>query len=306
LWKYFEMKLWKYIFGVLLLSLAAIALVVYELPDPNLHIIACDVGQGDAILVTYGTTQILTDGGPDKSVLSCLGRHLPFWDREIELVVSTHPDSDHVTGLVSVLQDYKVDKLLINPIDPGTSVFQSLKNTVGSRGVVVINPTPGMKLRAGLIYLDILEPSERLLSRLSLQGSGDSLSKYNISEETNLYSIVYLLSFKNFSGLFPGDTPSEISDELAAGWSMGSVDYIKVPHHASNNGLTENLLKATMPKVAVISLGKNSWGFPKAEILEMLEKYGVKVLRTDQKGDIEIVTDGDKAGYTTGLYFLLK
>jgi len=75
---------------------------------------------------------------------------------------------------------------------------------------------------------------------------------------------------------------------------MGTVDYIKIPHHGSINGLTENFLRASMPKIAVISVGKNSWGHPREEILEMLAKYNVRVFRTDKMGDIELVSDGKK------------
>jgi competence protein ComEC len=152
-----------------------------------------------------------------------------------------------------------------------------------------------MRLGVGLIYLDILNPSEDLYSGLVVNNSDDKLAKYRISGVTNLYSIVYKLSFKNFSGFFTGDMPGEISDKLAALGGVEPVNYIKVPHHGSVNGLTENLLKVLMPKIAVISVGKNIWNFPRPEILDMLGQYGVKILRTDKSGDIELVTDG--AGY---------
>jgi competence protein ComEC len=85
-----------------------------------------------------------------------------------------------------------------------------------------------------------------------------------------------------------------VSDNLAAGETVGFVNYIKIPHHGSLSGITENLLKVLMPKIAVISVGKNSWNFPHPEILDMLAKYGVNFLRTDQVGDIEVITDGMK------------
>ena len=88
------MKFWKLTFSLLLLVIGVVVIAVSQVPDKNLHIIACDVGLGDAILITYGKTQILTDGGPDKKVLSCLGKYMPFWDREIEMVISTHPDTE--------------------------------------------------------------------------------------------------------------------------------------------------------------------------------------------------------------------
>jgi competence protein ComEC len=312
------MKLWKYLFAFLLLTLAALILALVQIPDANLHIIACNVGQGDAILMTYKNIQILTDGGPDAGVLTCLGKHLPFWDRDIELVISSHSDADHLTGLVDVIKNYKIQTILINPIDPGTPVYEALRNEVGSRGLEVITPQCGTRLRLGLIYLDILSPSEELFGRLVIKKEGDNLAKYSVSGEANLYSIAYGLSFGKFTGLFLGDIPPEISDRLSADRSGGGVDYVKIPHHGSKNGLTQVLLekivperglprldsqqkpsmnnsgKATVGIIGVISVGKNPWGLPNQEILDMLSGYGVKTLRTDKLGDVEVITDGEK------------
>lgn len=276
------MKFWKYIFGFLFLIFCLVVIALFQLPDKNLHIIACNVGLGDAILITYGKTQILTDGGPDKSVMGCLGKYIPFWDRNIELVISTHPDADHSTGLIDVIKNYKVDQILITAVDPGTPVYEVLKKEVGSRGIPVIDPVEGIRLRVGLIYLDILSPSETLKSQISNFKTG----------ETNLFSVIYLLTYGQFSAFMPGDAPPEVLDSLAVKQSVGPVDYIKIPHHGSVNGLTENLLKILVPNIGIISVGKNIWNFPRPEILDMLKKSGVKILRTDEVGNIEIVTDG--------------
>ena len=167
-----------------------------------------------------------------------------------------------------------------------------LEKEVGGRGTPVINPVEGMELGVGLIHLDILNPAQEAMDTLTVKNDGDKLTKYGISGETNAYSIVYRLSFKNFSRFFPGDMSQTLSDSMAAENVVKSVDYIKISHHGSNNGLTENLLTQLVPKLAVISVGKNSWGFPRPEILDLLTKYKVKILRTDQMGDIEIITDG--------------
>ena len=98
----------------------------------------------------------------------------------------------------------------------------------------------------GLIHLNIENPSREFASQ-----------KFAAVDDTNVYSIVYKLSFKSFSGLFTGDVPPEVSDRLSTLSEVERVDYIKIPHHGSNNGLTENLLKVAMPKIAVISVGKN-------------------------------------------------
>lgn len=294
-------RTYHYIFQFLVLVAFVIAVAIFQLPDGNLHIIACDVGQGDAILIIYKNIQILTDGGPGSLVLNCLERHVPFWDRDIELVVSTHPDSDHSTGLVDVIKRYNVDKILINPIDPGTDIYRLLENAVGGRGVGVINPVRGMVLGLDLIHLDIVSPSNDMFSKLIVENEGNKLSEYSISKDTNLYSVVYKLSFKKFSGLFLGDVPKEMSDVLSTDSAVEGVNYIKVPHHGSANGLTQDLLEkitsfgSIHPLIGVISVGaKNPWGFPAPSILKMLSDYNAIVLRTDKMGDVEVITDGEK------------
>ena len=83
-------------------------LAILTLPDDKLHVVFCDVGQGDAILVTYKTNQLLIDGGPGRRVISCLEKHMPFYDRRIEAVVLTHRNSDHSKGLEYVRERYNV------------------------------------------------------------------------------------------------------------------------------------------------------------------------------------------------------
>ena len=315
------MRIWNYIFITLLLILSLIGICITQLPDNNLHIIACDVGQGDAILITYKNTQILTDGGPDKKVMDCLGRHIPFWDRHIELVISTHPDADHSTGLIEVFKRYNVAEVLINPIDSGTQTIKALEKVVGSSGATVLTPTYGTKLRLGLIYLDIVNPSLSQIADLNEKAENSPLGFYKPIDPTNDYSISFVLAFGKFKGLFTGDIGPAVSDRLVddlGNIGIETIDYIKIPHHGSKNGLTQNLLekvvpgglprqnpqqepstnsseKATAKVVGVISVGKNNrYGHPSPEIIEMLSRYNIKTYRTDEMGDVETVTDGEK------------
>ena len=94
--------MWRLINLTLAGLLLALIFVWREFPDDNLHLIACDVGQGDGLLLIYKDQQILVDAGPDDSILSCLGENMPFWDREIEAALITHPQTDHMTGMVAV------------------------------------------------------------------------------------------------------------------------------------------------------------------------------------------------------------
>lgn len=268
----------RYFIQFLILLAAGIWLSAFQMPDSALHIIACDVGQGDAILIFKGSTQILVDGGPNNKVLSCLSRYMPFWDREIELVVLTHPEKDHYFGLIEVFRRYRVDNLLSNRMASGSQEYGVLEKEVGSEGVTEITPDAGKTIRVGSISLDILHPA------VGFQ-----------STKVNEYSIVTFLRYKEFEALLTGDIDQAISDRLSTISQIAPVEYIKIPHHGSRNGLTENLLKAVDPKIAVISLGKNnSYGHPHQEVLDMLSNQGAKILRTDLMGDIEVVTDGEK------------
>src|SRR3990167_3816083 len=114
------------IFKTLALAAITIWLAVLALPDNRLHVVVCDVGQGDAILVSYKTTQMLVDGGPNKAVLGCLARHMPFYDHRIEVVVLTHPQADHMNGLIDVVKRYTVLQFIKEPVENNTDGYREL------------------------------------------------------------------------------------------------------------------------------------------------------------------------------------
>lgn len=265
----------KTIYTLLVLTMLSVYYSAFSVDD-NLKIIVCDVGQGDSILIQKKTTQILVDGGPNSKVLNCLGKYMPFWDRNIEMVINTHPESDHYLGLVDVLNNYTVERFGTNGSTSSSKGYQVLESLVGGKGIPTTVLTTGTLIKAGMIHLDILNP--------------DIINQY---KETNNNGVVILLKYNNFEAVLTADVEQDVSDKLSKLEKVRDVEYIKVNHHGSRNGLTENLLKTLNPKVAVISSGfKNSYGHPHAEIIEMLKKYNVKILRTDEIGDVVITTDG--------------
>lgn len=266
----------KYLINLLVLSVIAVFLAVLKTPTNNLSIIACDVGQGDAILIQKGNNQILIDGGPNNSVLTCLGKYMPFYDRTIELVILTHPEKDHYGGLIDVFKTYKVDVFGSNNDKSSSLDYKVLTNEVGGSGTDRIILVNGVNLRLGMIYLDILNPLNN-----------------EISNDSNNNGVVTLLRYNDFKAIFMADVDNGVSDLISQNSKVQNVNYIKVNHHGSKNGLSEKLIEATKPGLAVISVGaKNSYGHPTKEILDLLEKYNARVLRTDQMGDIEFVIDG--------------
>lgn len=275
------MKIWKTFLGFLVLVTTAIWLAVLTFPDKNLHLIACDVGQGDAILITQGSNQVLIDGGPDKKVLDCLGKYLPFWDREIELVVLSHPHEDHYRGLMDVIKKYNVASWLEGGVPSGSQEHQVLEDLVGGSKTSVLKRTETTNLRVGLIYLDILNQVE-----------DDKLNKKE--EKGNEESLVLSLRSQNFEAIFTGDTPKEELLDLIEKNQIKTVNYIKISHHGSKSGTSKEVLDLLEPKIAVISVGKNFYGHPNQEVLELLKERKIKVLRTDEEGDIQIISDGEK------------
>src|SRR3989344_4294822 len=152
---------WKYPFAFMLLISVTVWLAVLFYPEAKLKIIACDVGQGDAFLITYKVTQILIDSGPGRKVLECLDRNIPFWDREIEMVMLSHPQKDHYGGFLDVIARYDVQVFVTSGLDSSSQEFQLLKSQVTGGGIKVVDAVEGMTMRVGLIYLDILHPSKK-------------------------------------------------------------------------------------------------------------------------------------------------
>ena len=266
------MVVYKYSLYFLILATVGLWLAVFTLPDKNLHLIACDVGQGDATLITYGSSQILIDGGPNNKVLDCLGKYLPFWDREIEMVILTHPDSDHYQGLTEVIKRYKIDNFLNNGLSASTQVYEVLKKGVGGRGIRQVMAKRGTGVRVGKIYLDIVAPEE---------ASND--------KDSNDNSLVIDLKYGDFEAILPGDAPKVILNTILV---KQPLDYLKLSHHGSKTGTDVFTLGNFMPKLAIISVGKNNYGHPDEGIIKILRDKNIKILRTDEIGDIEIISDG--------------
>jgi len=257
-------------------------------PDQKTSLIACNVGQGDAILLTKGFTQVLIDGGPNQKVLDCLNKNIPFWDREIELVVNTHPDKDHLGGLVDVINRYQVKKIIANSQPVESKVFQEFHQQVLDRKIPVYSPHKGDQIKVSGLVMEVLWPSEKI---------GDSQIweqdlAYAEKEEVNIlgavnlkpndYSIVLHLRKNDFDILLTGDITDRIEKELIKDNQFHDIEVLKVAHHGSKYSSCLEFLKAVNPGTAIISVGKNPWGHPTPEVLERLRSIGAQILRTDQ------------------------
>lgn len=251
--------------------------------DEKLHLILCDVGQGDAIFIRSPTgSDILIDGGPNDKVLSCLKDNMPFWDKEIELLILTHPHADHLNGLIPVLKNYKVMSFTTVNLQNNTAGFKRLVETLKDQNIDIryLYAGDAFKFR-DKVKLQIVGPSKEFLLRTSPTGL--------IGENKEFANIETLVVFNSFSALLTGDSQAT---QLKEAVRLVKISILQVPHHGSKTGLDSEILDILKPELAVISVGKNRYGHPAEPILQMLTDKDIKILRTDKDGEIEIVSDG--------------
>lgn len=285
------------IFGFLIflfISNILVWIVVFDLAQFRfLEVNFLNVGQGDAILIeTPQRHQILIDGGPDSTILEKLGNEMPFWDRSIDLVVLTHPERDHISGLIEVLKRYKVNYILWTGVLRDTAEYKEWLRAVEKEvreGADIKIAQAGQRIilwksdlhnlwKSDLHnYMEVLFPFE------DLEGK-----EYKNSNNT---SIVARLVFDQNSFLFTGDAYKSVERKLIENQFHLGSDVLKVGHHGSKTSNSKEFIEAVSPEVAVISVGKdNRYGHPHQDTLENLA--GIKILRTDLDGDIKIITDG--------------
>ena len=299
------------------------------IPDGKLHVILCDVGQGDGIYIRFPDGKdMIVDGGPGNKIIGCLSRHMQFWDRTIDMVLLTHPQKDHLNGLISVLERYRIEYFVRSDVHNATDGFEKLKTLVKQKHIAEKFVTAGETITVGPSILSVVWPSKEQIALMKPSYTSYSSSVSNtgsvLGAATNIDlndgSVVLSLSYGTFDALFMGDADSrvqgKITSSLRPGLAQdGILELFKVPHHGSKTGLTDAFLQKisfTRPvlvkqdfslsqkkPLAVISVGQNSYGHPSSEIIQKLESAGFHTLRTDKEGDIEIVSDGTTWSYTS-------
>jgi competence protein ComEC len=256
----------------------------FSLPDGKLHVTFLDVGQGDAIFIqTPQGQKILVDGGPSPTtLLAALGRRMSFWDRTMDLVVLTHPHDDHVSGLIPILERYKVKAFLDGGQEHPTSTYTHCLELVQEKGVPYQLARAGMQIQLGEgLRMKVLHPQSELLS--------------GTDSDVNNNSIVLRLTYGQISFLLPGDVEEEAEAVLLSSNEELASTILKSPHHGSDTSLNFRFLEVVNPQLAVIQVGAdNKFGHPDPTTLAKLDEYGVTVLRTDQNGTVEVVSDGER------------
>lgn len=254
-------------------------------PDGKLHVTFLDVGQGDATFIqTPSGRQILVDGGAYPTVLhDHLGREIPFWDRDVDLVIATHPDADHIAGLPGVFDRYDVDKLITNSATAGTETYQALLTAAAESRTPILQAVAGeVIVIEDSVTLEVLNPT----------GAGPLPAGDQHDNDT---SLAIRLVYGDFSLLLTGDAGEEAEwDMLNSGRNLSAVVY-KAGHHGARSSSTAPFLDAVRPGYVVVSAGEgNRYGHPSEELIKRAEDLGATVLRTDELGTIKLITDGQE------------
>lgn len=238
-----------------------------------------DIGQGDAIFIeTSDNKQVLIDGGPSSVILEKLGKEMAFYDRYIDFVILTHPEFDHINGLIEVIKRYDIGAIITTGVVRDTNAYKEWIKIIEQKNIpIYIAKLGGIVNLNNDIKLNILYPFENL--------AGQEVSN------TNNSSVVGKLIYNDFEILLTGDIEKSVEKKLVNSNINLQADVLKVPHHGSKSSSTEDFLKAVASVVNIIQAGRdNKYGHPHQEVLDRMAN--ILTFVTGKNGDVEILSDG--------------
>jgi len=267
------------LFGALCILDAVIYAQIFALGKVNqdLAIHFLNVGQGDSqFVILPGGVKVLIDGGPaNGKALSELASILPATDRYIDILIMSHPQADHFSGLIDVFKTYKIGAFLWSGREGMATSFADLKEAFKTNGAMSVIIGKGDRIKYKESSVLVLAPWKELME----------------SKELNDTTVVLELMSKNSKTLFTGDIGANIENQLAA-WKLGQVDILKVSHHGSKYSSSKLFIDAIKPKLSIIEVGKNSYGHPTDQTLSRLSGVGSSIYRTDNDKTVRVIIDG--------------
>jgi len=235
-----------------------------------------NIGQGDSILVTTPKGKhVLIDGGPFSNILEVLPAQLGYFNHTIDLLVLTHPHSDHLEGLLEVLKRYTVPAVLYSGIKSQGDEYQAFLEMIDDKQVLIADPQKDIEVETG-VFLNIVSPAEK--------------GKFFSLQDANHSSLVFRLEYGKTRILFTGDMTADLENTvLLSGVDIVS-DVLKIAHHGSRYSSTPQFISAVSPAIGVISVGKNNrFKHPSFQTLVLLKDNNIQTYRTDEQGTIDMV-----------------
>jgi len=263
-------------FGILFWLILFTAYFVNQKPQDL--VVFLDVGQGDATLIQKGNTQILVDGGPDRSILYELPKYMPFFYRKIEYLILTHPHEDHIKGFLYILENYEVGKILYFPVCYENSNYESLiQNNSNTKEVFA-----GDSISLDSLNINIVWP------KVGEYKKEECIKPWN--NNINNDSLIIEFEYLGKKYLLMGDAEKEVEEILITeNLISNNIDILKAGHHCSKTSSSETFLKFVSPVYAICSVGEgNKFGHPSSETLKNFDSLGVQYLVTYDEGNIQI------------------
>lgn len=272
--------------NLFLLLLTGIALVVWfptitfsSVSDNYLTVRFLDIGQGDSIHVeTPDGYELLIDGGPTSMVLRKLSEDRSFFDKKIDVVIATHPDTDHVSGLVDVFERFDVGMIIESGAESDSPAALAYARAAENEGVKIITAQAGQIIQLG---------SSTTIKILSPYGDIKNW-------QSNNTSVVVQIVYGDVEFMLTGDAPINIEDFLVTkyGSSLES-DVLKLGHHGSKTSTSELFLDTVEPDYGIVSAEENSrYGHPHTEVIERVKDRDIEILNTAEIGTIVFKSDG--------------
>jgi len=251
---------------------------IKETRNAPLAVHILDVGKGDSIFITCEDKNILIDAGEYEAH----NKPKEFLKRQnikkLDLVVATHPHSDHIGGMAEIIKNFDIETFvspeLPEKLTPVTKCYKNMLLALKEKNISLKYPDLEKQIKLGSLSVNFLAPCR----------------KY---EDMNNNSIVVLINYKDKKFLFMGDAEKQSENDILNKNPNLKVDFLKVGHHGSATSSSESFLKTILPEYAAISVGENPYGSPNKGVITRLEKYNIKIFRTDFNGNITFTTDGD-------------
>lgn len=270
---------------IILISLffvcVGLALTILSLSTvQKLKVSFLDVGQGDAIFIqTPSGKSMLVDGGPNNNILAKLAREMSYFDRDVDVIEETHPDADHITGLIPVLEKFNVKQIILPKVMSDTKIYDDLNTHIKNEQSETHVAQSG----------DIIDFHDGVIVKVIYPSSNYIVKK----NDTNDASVSVEVIYGDETFLLTGDLPSTEESKLISGGLTKNITVYKAGHHGSKYSSGEVLLTYIKPEYSVISAGKdNKYGHPNPEAIERLQKYSKEILSTIDRGTISFITDG--------------
>lgn len=244
------------------------------LSDDMLEVHFLDIGQGDSTLIKYGEHAMLIDAGENDSGTKVQAYLKSQGVTQLDYVIGTHPDSDHIGGLDVIIYKFDCDRVMIPDYQKNTKTYRDVLAAMDNKAYHNTLPVPGSQYSLGDAVFTIIAPNGNYSS-------------------ANNNSIGLLLRYGERTFLFTGDAEEEAETDIVANGIDIDCDVYQVGHHGSKSSSSEVLLNAASPAYAVISCGEdNQYGHPHAQTLNNFRYRQIQVFRTDEQGTIVAKTDG--------------